>query len=362
MPLPPTTNFLDMGERSDLVKKSRKLTRVFGETPGGGDMLSQKEAARKCAQEQLSRTAQDIDQHQYTNASRRHSIPVTPDELSESFSQVLFQSAAYKRARLSSRAPDPSNELSMCLADAHNDKLGSRVSFIDLSDEEDVDDEAISPITFAPNLVPIGSHFPPSPSQLSLYEAMTPEQRTEEARRRKREKLAKLHRFLGSRVPTDLVLGVVHLDSSLPPIQPPMPAEEAESHNKQWLRRRRSSSAGDLPSWSDDVDRMKEELNGKEKAINVRRAQKMEKVRFCLRAHPSFSCKVPFFHLLDSSFFLPDVWRSTSADVISYPSFTFPLSPSGDLHEEVQVTSKTIIRRIYTSWRGSLSYISAAKS
>ncbi|KXN88918.1 hypothetical protein AN958_06789 [Leucoagaricus sp. SymC.cos] len=106
---------------------------------------------------------------------------------------------------------------------------------------------------------------------------MTPEQRAEEQRRRNREKLAKLHRFLGSRVPTDLVLGAGSLESSLPPIQPLMPAEDHDSR-KQWLRRRRSSSAGALPSWSDDVDRMKEELNNKEKAINVRRAQKMEKL------------------------------------------------------------------------------------
>lgn len=212
-------------------------------------------------------------QHLYT-ASRRHSIPVTPDEFSESFNQSLFQSATYK-ARLGLSNSQSSDYFGQA-ADAHR-KLGSRVSFIDLSDE-DVDEEALSPITFATNSTEMGSRRPPSPSQLSLYEAMTPEQRAEEERRRKREKLAKLHRFLGSRVPADLVLGADYLESSLPPIQPSMPAEESEGRT-QWLRRRRSSSAGALPSWSDDVDRMKEELNDKEKAINVRRAQKMEKVR-----------------------------------------------------------------------------------
>lgn len=218
----------------------------------------------------------------FSNPGRRYSIPVTPDEISESFDQILFNSAPYKATL--GRLAEPSNNHPSNMADPHNNKSGSRVSFIDLSDEEDAIDETLSPIAFAPNPIGISSHRPPSPSQLSLYEAMTPEQRAEEEKRRNRERLAKLHRFLGSRVPAELVLGVGHLESSLPPIQPDAMASEESERRKQWLRRRRSSSAGALPSWSDDVDRMKEELGGKEKAINVRRAQKMEKVRsFALR-------------------------------------------------------------------------------
>lgn len=283
--LPPTTNFLDMGERADLVKKSRKLARVFGETPGG-DMLSPQETSRsKSSKARGKRPEQgtsyaplvlDLERPSLHATGRRHSIPVTPDELSESLNQTLFQSAAY-RTRLG-QSGELSSDRPGYFADIHN-KLGSRISFIELSDEEADDDGALSPITFAPNPNDISPHRPPSPSQLSLYEAMTPEQRAEEERRCKREKLAKLHRFLGSRVPADLVLGVGHLESSLPPIQSNIMSVEESENRKQWLRRRRSSSAGALPSWSDDVDRMKEELNVKEKAINVRRAQKMEKVR-----------------------------------------------------------------------------------
>ena len=49
------------------------------------------------------------------------------------------------------------------------------------------------------------------------------------------------------------------------------------------MRRRRSSSAAEFSrKWSDDIDRLKEELNEREKAINVRRAVKMEKVSACV--------------------------------------------------------------------------------
>jgi hypothetical protein len=37
-PLSPTTNFLDSGERADLIRKTRKLARVFGKTPGVDDL------------------------------------------------------------------------------------------------------------------------------------------------------------------------------------------------------------------------------------------------------------------------------------------------------------------------------------
>lgn len=282
---PPTTNTLDMNERTDLVRKSRKLTRMFGETPGG-EMLSTQEvsplAINKCRKIYSNEESplsivppSPGSSHSPAIPRRRHSIPVIPDELSESIYQSLLQSAVYSRTNLDISSDQSSDKFG----------YGSQTSFIDLSDEEGIDEEAISPITLAPNFTEICSRRPSSPSQLSLYEAMTPDQRAEEERRRKREKLAKLHRFLGSRVPTDLVLGVGYLESSLPPIQLSMPAEEPETRT-QWLRRRRSSSAAVLPSWSDDVDRMKEELNDTEKAINVRRAQKMEKVLvLCFSVH-----------------------------------------------------------------------------
>lgn len=117
---------------------------------------------------------------------------------------------------------------------------------------------------------------------------MTEEQKAEEERRRKREKLAKLHRFLGSRVPMDLVLGPV-LEPPLPPlaqdfVQTDATAVsdgEASSPARNWLRgRRRNSLASSDPlERMPDSERLKEELSEKEKAIAVKRALKMEKVR-----------------------------------------------------------------------------------
>ena len=97
--------------------------------------------------------------------------------------------------------------------------------------------------------------------------------------RRKREKLVKLHRFLGSRVPTDLVLGLDLTQSS--PILPPASPDvgEADTRKKfRMLRRRSSSYAEYTRPLTAQEDRMKSELDMQEKALNVRRAAKMEKV------------------------------------------------------------------------------------
>ena len=102
----------------------------------------------------------------------------------------------------------------------------------------------------------------------------------EEDRRRRREKIAKLHRFLGSRVPTSLVLGYSASDDTLPALEAPIDNVRPSRHN----RRRSSSAAETRSNWFGPDDRMKEELDEREKAINVRRALKMEKVihKWCL--------------------------------------------------------------------------------
>jgi len=157
--------------------------------------------------------------------------------------------------------------------------LGSPASFIDLSDEEDVAD--ISSI--------ISGHRKRrrrdtafSLSSPSLLENLTPEEQAEEDRRRKRDKLARLHRFLGSRVPEELVLGIDKSDSlSLPPDAPEnrtsSSPKDAETR-KSWLKLRRSNSVTDIHDNWTDHHRLREDLDDKEKAVNVRRAHKMEKV------------------------------------------------------------------------------------
>lgn len=162
--------------------------------------------------------------------------------------------------------------------------LTSPTSFIDLSEEDLAGDGMINLET------PTASRRPPlatSPSSASIY-SFTDDQLAEEERRRKREKLAKLHRFLGSRVPADLILGQLSIDTALqlpPPATSTVSAVERPNQmdpdaRKTWVRRRRSSSAAEFSGkWSDEIDRLKEELNDKEKAQNVKRAVKMEKVR-----------------------------------------------------------------------------------
>ena len=121
---------------------------------------------------------------------------------------------------------------------------------------------------------------------LSLVENMSPEERVEEEKRRKREKVAKLHRFLGSRVPTELVVKPVPV-SPLPPVAPGQErALAALSEGEgpfppiRWVRRRRNSIATSDPlERLPDSERMKEELSETEKALVVKRAYKMERVR-----------------------------------------------------------------------------------
>ncbi len=99
----------------------------------------------------------------------------------------------------------------------------------------------------------------------------------EEDRRRRRDKIAKLHRFLGSRVPTSLILGLSDADDALPALDPTI--DNVRTSRTSRHNRRRSSSATETRSnWFGPDDRMKEELDEREKAINVRRAVKMEKV------------------------------------------------------------------------------------
>ena len=98
------------------------------------------------------------------------------------------------------------------------------------------------------------------------------EEQADEDRRRKRERLSKLHRFLGSRVPINLVLGT---DDDVE--GPPSPLHKSESSPTTWLKRKSSLAILSSSHRSNDLERVKEDLNEKEKHINVRRAIKMEK-------------------------------------------------------------------------------------
>lgn len=187
-----------------------------------------------------------------THSGRRYSAPYTPSSFTFYLDDSQEPPATHDHHG-PHRHRDPQH------------KCGSPTSFIDLSDE-DISHDASDVISIEmPTTGYSRRIFHHSSSTPSVVETLTPEEQAEAERRRKRDKLAKLHRFLGSRVPTDLVVGHI-AGPSLPPSSMPVDGSD------MWLYRRRSGSSA--PSF----ERVKTELDDEEKALNVRRAQKMEKL------------------------------------------------------------------------------------
>lgn len=135
-------------------------------------------------------------------------------------------------------------------------------------------------------LLTIESHFllERSPSSYSVEDSIVEEQKGEDERRRKRDRLAKLHRFLGARIPAELLLAPHEIGVPLPPLASDQSDTSYDISDRDLsgprnLWKRRNSLAGSLPSdWLPGSERMKKDLNDKEKAVVVKRALKMEKV------------------------------------------------------------------------------------
>ena len=267
--LPPTTNFLAAGERADLIRKTRKLARVFGQTPRA-DAVSAQETSLS-ALSRYSSMLNDLDwpilrrkrstsqfesDPSLLSGARRHSLPLCPDNMTN----VKRTSQGYLFS--SNGQPGHHAQTQIRSANRAGDTLDGDTTFV--TPEADK-------ITM--------SHLSSSPQSHS--EKMFDEEQADEERRRRRERLAKLHRFLGSRVPANLVLGTDDVEASLPPLLPSSTStsDGSKDPQKTWLKRRRSSSAVLPPlRWPNDLERVKEELDEKERLINVRRAVKMEKV------------------------------------------------------------------------------------
>jgi hypothetical protein len=287
--MPPTTNFLNPTERAQLIKKSRKLAQVFGQTPGAADFLpdarsSFLEVSAPSTSKARHRPAASMNMIGQMPPAQRPLPPwPAPDK-------TIHMTIHGRRHSISSApASDEAQTVSLVSGDNESSSPRSFMDFSNSNEDADVDvdvgpDDSISVAgTVSASAGRSRSRIPASPSSPSLFENLSPEEQAEEERRKKRDKLAKLHRFLGSRVPTSLVLGSDYLEAALPPpvvaLDGTLAMSDSESRRSTWVKRRRSSSAAVLSSWSDDLDRLKEDLNDKEKAIIVRRAQKMEKVR-----------------------------------------------------------------------------------
>ncbi|EMD32518.1 hypothetical protein CERSUDRAFT_99246 [Gelatoporia subvermispora B] len=367
--LPPTTNLLNPRERADGVRKTRKLTHLFGRTPGAtlgadadppdGDAddplsgclpapksmnLAMKRRHQKGAASMLEVVTAAVGSGGELGPTkwppgeadgpaaylalgpRRHSSPMTPGDFAyvvdgrgsedgdgDGWAHVRSSVETWRSMstmdgdgaiEIGTREGEPSSEWDSHIG--HGGHSGEKrtsgptgsptspTSFIDLSDD---DSKQQAPprgrharphfghhhaLSDSPLATPRpGAGFAPgTPSVMSVESAAAAEGDAEDERRRKRERLAKLHRFLGSRVPPHLVLGLDPADDLPPPApEPPADMHDSDEDRRVRIRRRRSSSAAEFArSWSDEIDRLKEDLNDKEKAINVRRAVKMEKM------------------------------------------------------------------------------------
>ncbi|KAJ7897361.1 hypothetical protein B0H14DRAFT_2677963 [Mycena olivaceomarginata] len=295
--MPPTTNFLNPTERAQLIKKSRKLAQVFGQTPGAAEFVP--DARSSPAFLDVSSTPKS--RHGHRPAASMNMVGQMPAAQRPLPPWPAPDNTIYMTAQ-GRRHSEPSTPISdegqtVSFLGTDEGPSGSPRSFMDFSNEDaDVEagpDDSVSVDAASlstPNSNRGRPRIPASPSSpsLLLFEALSPEEQAEEERRKKRDKLAKLHRFLGSRVPPSLVLGADYVEGAAPPLPPPVvtldgtlaatsyySSSDSESRPRAW--RRRSSSAA-LVSWGDGLDRVKEDLNDKEKASLVRRAQKMEKV------------------------------------------------------------------------------------
>jgi len=262
---PPTTNYLLPQERAELVRKSRKLTQLLGETPSALAVTHSGLPGRPPGDEPPYRAERLWPRPNWSfwpnvrNTDPVDTIqcpfmlPTTPMNALSNSERSLVGEGEGEGAGEGKEARDKS---------AAATDIVESASFIDLSDDDDSQSIRILSSYSLPSLS--------SDSQGIMRHAHPPE----ENRRRRREKIAKLHRFLGSRVPTSLVLGLSDADDVLPALD-----HTAGDIRTSQPGRRRSSSAAEFKSnWFGPNDRVKEELDEREKAINVRRAVKMEKV------------------------------------------------------------------------------------
>ncbi|KZT08618.1 uncharacterized protein LAESUDRAFT_735787 [Laetiporus sulphureus 93-53] len=294
--IPSTTNLLHPQERADRIRKTRKLTQLFGQTPGVAPEPIDVELANGClpiapalGKRKHKPAASMLDDaivpamwppgdhgQQLYLGVRRRSVPLSPQDFSSisGHSILTISQTPPHVIEIGSQEGVPQSDW-VGHGRAHEAlPSGSPTSFIDLSDDEGALD-GFSEILPAER--PKVHRRPPQPFSPStpLPDNLSPEQQAEEERRRKREKLAKLHRFLGSRVPAHLVLG--SLEEVVSPLDN-MHEEDGDTRKARTRRRRSSSVAEFAGTWSDEIDRLKEDLNDHEKAINVRRAVKMEKM------------------------------------------------------------------------------------
>ncbi|KAH7107120.1 hypothetical protein BKA62DRAFT_747439 [Auriculariales sp. MPI-PUGE-AT-0066] len=307
LPLPPTTNTLSNASRADLLRRHKKLQQVLGD-----GIASVHPFARDDAGAWPPNQRETV----YLSAgSKRHSqslSPTTPKRHSfdmASLSSVLtYQSDASfvdmddDHDRATSAAVAREMPASPSVGDSHAPPTPRALRARQLDSLSSLADSLSSGSTgsqsrrsrhrgrsFSVDVVPsppgsphswvfVGTGGVGKGSPLGVE--------GEEERRRKRAKLTKLHRFLGSRVPADMVLGISSPDDDLPPVAAAEPqVYDDDVRFKTWMRRKSNRSASPYPSGpvspqaeNEDSQLNASELCESERMINVKRAQKMEKL------------------------------------------------------------------------------------
>ncbi|KAJ1301544.1 hypothetical protein OPQ81_008792 [Rhizoctonia solani] len=246
---PSTLNMRTRAERAELLKKTRKIQQVLGDVPP------------------VSGTTGSTF-YRVTRAARSEDSLVTPTSARGDVVVIggaPVESRHRPTASLSSRpllALSPALQTDGCLdikTPGAGDEFGLGLTDGGLS--------PVSPLATRPDVEDIDGEGPEN-EQDEVDEAAL-------ARRAKRAKVAKLNRYLGSRVPAHLVLGLEDWDyeQGLPEAR----SEDEEGGSIFSGRKKRRASDGDYALLEDGMNDLSV-MSNEEKARAVRRKAKMEKM------------------------------------------------------------------------------------
>ncbi|CAE7220765.1 unnamed protein product [Rhizoctonia solani] len=238
---PSTSNMRTASERAEMVKKTRKIQQVLGDVPPlSGSAFYRVSRAARSEESLVSPTTAVVVIGSSENRGHRSTASLSSRPL------LALSPALQTDGLLNIRTSGSGDDFGLGLNDGG-------LSPVAMSQPEDVEGEGEEE-----------------------DEAMV-------ARRAKRAKVAKLHRYLGSRVPAHLVLG---LDETWDPERdlPDVRSEDGGESASVFSRKKRRASDGDYTLLEADMNDLSV-MSSEEKARAVRRKAKMEKVGLSFYAH-----------------------------------------------------------------------------
>ncbi|CAE6420472.1 unnamed protein product [Rhizoctonia solani] len=240
---PSTSNMRTAAERAELVKKTRKIQQMLGDVPPVSG-------------------ATGSTFYRVSRAARSEDSLVSPTS-----AVVVIGGPTENRGHRSTASLSSRPLLALSPGLQTDGLLDIRTSGSGDDFGVGVNDGGLSPITSAQ----------PEDIDGDGHENDQDEDEAAFARRAKRAKVAKLHRYLGSRVPAHLVLG---LDESWDPEQglPDVRSEDGVDTGSMFsAKKKRRASDGDCTMLDEDINDLSV-MSSEEKARAVRRKAKMEKM------------------------------------------------------------------------------------